>query len=106
MSQQLKKDGRRVITDWSRNTFRIQESTLFGIELPLICRKFIDTEIFQRMRFIKQTGLANFVYPAAEHSRFIHSLGVASLAFHVMRQFQVRYGDEVVSKNDVLAVTL
>ena len=47
--------GRRTITDWSTSTFRVQESTLFGIELPLICRKFIDTNIFQRMRFIKQT---------------------------------------------------
>jgi len=34
----------------------------------------------QRLRRIRQNGLAHFVYPGAEHSRFVHSLGAAHLA--------------------------
>lgn len=37
---------------------------------------------FQRLRYIKQLGLTDFVYPAAQHTRFQHALG----AMHLMVQ--------------------
>ena len=40
----------------------------------------IDSAEFQRLRRIKQLGLAMFTYQGAEHSRFTHSIGV----MHVM----------------------
>jgi HD superfamily phosphohydrolase len=40
----------------------------------------IDSAEFQRLRRIKQLGLAMYTYQGAEHSRFTHSLGV----MHVM----------------------
>ncbi len=52
-------------------------------------RKLIDTREFQRLRFIRQNGLANFVFHGAEHSRFSHSMGVAYLA-HEMHDRIVR----------------
>ena len=40
----------------------------------------IETPYFQRLRRIKQTGLADLVYPGANHTRFHHALG----AMHLM----------------------
>ena len=46
--------------------------------------RLIDTAEFQRLRRIRQLGLAHFAYQAAEHSRFTHSLGALHLATRVL----------------------
>ena len=52
---------------------------------PRVCR-LIDTAEFRRLSQISQLGLVSFVYPAAHHSRFEHSLGVYRLALLFVRQ--------------------
>ncbi|MGD0764373.1 MAG: HD domain-containing protein [Roseiarcus sp.] len=47
---------------------------------PSILQRIIDTPEFQRLRFIRQNGLANLVFHGAEHSRFPHSVGVMHVA--------------------------
>ena len=44
----------------------------------LFIEHIIDTEEFQRLHYVDQTGMKP-VYPAAKHDRFIHSLGVYHL---------------------------
>jgi uncharacterized protein len=44
----------------------------------------IDSAEFQRLRRIKQLGLALYTYQGAEHSRFTHSLGVMHLMTRVL----------------------
>lgn len=39
---------------------------------------------FQRLRHIKQLGLTDFVYPAAQHTRFQHALGAMHLMTRVL----------------------
>ena len=39
----------------------------------------MNSRAFQRLRRIRQMGLAEFVFPGATHSRFVHSLGATHL---------------------------
>ncbi len=54
----------------------------------------IESREFQRLRQIKQLGFAEYSFPGATHSRFLHSLGVmhlSGLAFDsVFRDFRFR----------------
>lgn len=49
------------------------------IEVDPKAKYIIDSEIFQRLRGIKQLAFTHFVYHGAEHSRFGHSVGVYHL---------------------------
>ena len=53
----------------------------------------IGTREFQKLRSIRQNGLANFVFHGAEHSRFTHSLGTSFLAGEMYEKI-VRNMDE------------
>ena len=48
---------------------------------------FIDTELFQRLRYIEQTGM-RVLYPSSRHDRFIHSLGVYYLGAKAFSAFR------------------
>lgn len=57
---------------------------LWGIiQISDIAQKIIDTFPFQRLHYIKQTGLAYKVFPSAVCTRFEHSIGV----YHTTRLF-------------------
>jgi hypothetical protein len=60
----------------------------------------IDAPEFQRLRRIKQLGLALYTYQGAEHSRFVHSLGV----MHLMNRVLKRLGERHVIEADVRLV--
>ncbi len=49
-------------------------------DLSWLSQKLINTQEFQRLRLIRQNGLANLVFHGAEHSRFSHSMGVHAVA--------------------------
>lgn len=52
------------------------------LDVPLTARvrSLIDTPEFRRLSGISQLGLVSLVYPAANHTRFEHALGVFRLA--------------------------
>ncbi len=62
------------------------------IDVPVTGRvmALIDTPEFQRLSRISQLGLVSFVYPAANHNRFEHSLGVYRNALLFIRQLANR----------------
>ena len=58
--------------------------------------QIINHPWFQRLRGIKQMGMAQFVYPGAVHTRFHHSLGATHLmgiALQQLQQKQVEISD-------------
>src|SRR5581483_10415075 len=48
----------------------------------------VDAPEVQRLRRIRQTGLAYLVYPGAEQSRFAHAIGSYSVARRVFAQLR------------------
>jgi HD superfamily phosphohydrolase len=58
----------------------IKDSVHDYIEVSGVARDLLDTPALQRLRHITQLGTADYVYPAANHTRFEHSLGVYHLA--------------------------
>ncbi len=51
-----------------------------NIRVDAVARQLIDTPALQRLRYVRQLGLAHLVYPGATHSRFEHALGAYHLA--------------------------
>ena len=64
----------------------------------------IESPEIQRLRRIRQLGLTNFVYHGAEHSRFVHSMGVSVLAGRMYDQ--VRPNGDVGERLAVVAAAL
>jgi HD superfamily phosphohydrolase len=50
----------------------------------------VDSAAFQRLRYIRQLGLAHLVYPGATHTRFDHAIGVFHLAREALRLLNAR----------------
>lgn len=70
----------KVIRDPLWNNIRVE---------PLALR-LVDTPAFQRLRYVRQLGLAFLVYPGASHSRFEHALGTYHLARRALALLEER----------------
>jgi HD superfamily phosphohydrolase len=51
-----------------------------NIRVDALAHQLVDTPVFQRLRYVRQLGLAYLVYPGATHTRFEHALGAYHLA--------------------------
>jgi len=50
--------------------------------------RLINAAEFQRLRRIRQLGMASLAYPGADHSRYSHSLGVMQTARLMLGQLR------------------
>lgn len=73
------------------------------VKLEGVALELADTPQMQRLRWIKQLGLASLVYPGANHTRFEHSLGAYHLADLLARHLSL---PEVERQNVCVAALL
>ena len=73
MNSTAPNNKRKIVNDPVYGFININSDLLYDL---------IEHPYFQRLRRIKQLGMTNLVYPAANHSRFQHALG----ACHLMSQ--------------------
>ncbi|MDB4869212.1 MAG: metal-dependent phosphohydrolase sub protein [Gemmatimonadales bacterium] len=59
-----------ILRDPVWNNIRVDDLTL----------ELVDTEVFQRLRYVRQLGWTYLVYPGATHTRFEHALGTHHLS--------------------------
>jgi HD superfamily phosphohydrolase len=65
----------------SRGQFEVIRDPLWNnIRVDAEALAIVDSEPFQRLRYVRQLGHAFLVYPGATHSRFEHALGAYQLA--------------------------
>jgi uncharacterized protein len=68
-------------------------------EFQRLVEAILDTRMFQRLRHIRQNGVLNLVFHGAEHSRFAHSMGVASVAGRIFDAAYRNTGDHSVCED-------
>jgi HD superfamily phosphohydrolase len=86
MAGQLIKDKGKVFRDPVHRLIRIEKDDQFVLDL-------INTPEFQRLRRVRQLGVSSLTYHGAEHSRFVHSVGVFSFAQRIISALRRRYGE-------------
>lgn len=84
---------KKVIHDpvWGSNRFHAWEIAI------------LDSPLLQRLRRVKQVGMAHLVYPTANHTRFDHTLGVMSLVSRISAALNVNAEEgagDIVPKTD------
>ncbi len=87
------------VTPPSKQPWGFIKDPLYGyVHVSESERRVIDTRAIQRLRRIKQLAGVEYVYPAANHTRFEHVLGTMHLAGFLARSLPVGLGDEDVHK--------
>src|SRR5439155_10505090 len=66
----------------------VHDVIAFRLENPTdaLLFRLINAAEFQRLRRIRQLGMASLAYPGADHSRYSHSLGVMETARKILDQ--------------------
>lgn len=75
---------------------KLIQCSLYGyIRVDPIALTIIDTPEHQRLRYIKQLGIAYLIFPSATHSRFEHSLGVYHLADKMITKLRQQWANHL-----------
>ena len=72
------------------------------IELHEHEARLLDTSVMQRLRRLRQLGLAYLAFPSAEHSRFGHALGALAMGTRVFDEI-VRHGRDTFANDADIA---
>jgi HD superfamily phosphohydrolase len=86
----------------------VHDVIAFRLEMPteaLLFRLLSAAEV-QRLRRVRQLGLASLAYPGADHSRYSHSLGVMETARQIIEQLRRSFYMPEEDVADCLAAAL
>ncbi len=81
----------RVPSDGAE-TIRIRDPIHGTLSLSRAEIGLIDSAAYQRLRMIKQLGLADLAFPGATHTRYAHGLGTMHIASRMFDQVARDYG--------------
>src|SRR5436190_4386751 len=86
----------------------VHDVIAFRTESPVdaLLFRLINAAEFQRLRRIRQLGLASLAYPGADHSRYSHSLGVMETARKIIAQLRRNFTISEEDETIVLAASL
>jgi len=82
---------------------RIFDPVHHFIELDAAETALLDTRPMQRLRRLRQLGLAYLAFPAAEHSRFSHALGALAMGERAFAALRAHGGAPFADERDYLA---
>ncbi|MDH5595709.1 MAG: HD domain-containing protein, partial [Candidatus Bathyarchaeota archaeon] len=89
------------ILGWEKNIKRYVLDPIHGpIGITDLEFKLINSEVFVRLKNIKQLGFASNVYPSATHTRFEHSLGTLAITWDILKRILKKLEEN--SESDVI----
>ncbi len=56
--------------------------------------EILSAPAFQRLRWIKQLGFSNYIFPGAEHNRFAHVIGVMHSMHQMIKALNIDVSDQ------------
>ena len=80
---------------------RIYDPVHRFIELSPAEARLLDLPVMQRMRRLRQLGLAYLAFPSAEHSRFSHALGALAMGTRAFDEISGRGAEFAADSNDL-----
>jgi HD superfamily phosphohydrolase len=88
------------------NFKRVADPVYKTIGLSKLEVEVVNTGVFQRLRNIKQLGLAHFVFPGADYSRFSHSLGVCHVTGRILEALRNSSSSDFLKDDDIVLYRL
>lgn len=89
------------ILGWEKNIDNYVLDPIYGpIGLTSSEFELTGTEVFTRLRNIKQLGFVSNIYPSATHTRFEHSLGTLLITWDVLKRLLRKFEEN--SEKDII----
>lgn len=87
------------------STNYITQDKVWGlISIPYDLHAIIKHPIYRRLKRIKQLGIISYFKPLADHSRYVHSIGVSYLVYITMLHLHEVYPKEIPMNHVLCAV--
>src|SRR5450432_588765 len=86
----------------------VHDVIAFRLDRPIdaLLFRLLNAAEFQRLRRIRQLGMASLAYPGADHSRYSHSLGVMETARKILAQLRLSHPIDEESETVLLCASL